>query len=211
MKDYYEILQVNEKASIEIIEKAYKTLAKKYHPDLQTDETKRKFAEEKLKNLNEAYKVLSDDFLREQYDEELQIERMKNLKKQMRYQNDNIRFQDEPNYQQESYEINKNNMENSDEKNTNSENKIKQKYKKTNTDVGTFSSMANLVKEIIANRPKTGEKRKITKKDVFAVLLTIIIAIIIGVILWFIPFTNGWMRELIFENPLFSWIGNLFS
>lgn len=35
MKNYYEILQVNEKASQEIIEKAYKVLAKKYHPDLQ--------------------------------------------------------------------------------------------------------------------------------------------------------------------------------
>ena len=37
MKNYYEILQVNENASIEIIEKAYKVLAKKYHPDLQKD------------------------------------------------------------------------------------------------------------------------------------------------------------------------------
>ncbi len=204
MKDYYEILQVNEKASIEIIEKAYKTLAKKYHPDLQTDETKRKFAEEKFKNLNEAYKVLSDDFLREQYDEELEIERMKNLKKQMRYQNDNIRFQDEPNYQEENSSINKENIKKSEPEN-------EEKYRKNKTDIGTFSSMTNLVKEIIANRPKAGEKRKITKKDVFAVVLTIIIVIIIGIILWFIPFTNGWMRELIFENPLFSWIGNLFS
>ena len=37
MKNYYEILQVNENASQEIIEKAYKVLAKKYHPDLQND------------------------------------------------------------------------------------------------------------------------------------------------------------------------------
>ena len=204
MKDYYEILEVNEKASIEIIEKAYKTLAKKYHPDLQTDETKRKFAEEKLKNLNEAYKVLSDDFLREQYDEELQIERMKNYKRQRRYQNDDIRFQDAPNYQEYNNTINKSNIKKQEAEN-------EEKYRRTKTDVGTFASMTNLVREVIANRPKTGEKRKITKKDVFAVLLTIIIAIIIGIILWFIPFTNGWMRELIFENPLFSWIGNLFS
>ena len=209
MKDYYEILQVNEKASIEIIEKAYKTLAKKYHPDLQTDETKRKFAEEKFKNLNEAYKVLSDDFLREQYDEELQIEKMKKYKRQMRYQNDNVRFQ----YTKMSEDINdfenKSNLRNENRKNADYENQ--ERYKKTKNDVGTFSSMTNLVKEIIANRPKTGEKRKITKKDVFAVGLTILIVIIIGVILWFLPFTNGWMRELIFENPLFSWIGKLFS
>lgn len=209
MKDYYEILQVNEKASIEIIEKAYKTLAKKYHPDLQTDENKRKFAEEKLKNLNEAYKVLSDDFLREQYDEELQIERMKNFKKQMRYQNDNIRFQDTKTHVNTNNFENNNNARNENIKNRDYE--TQEKYKKTKNDVGTFSSMTNLVKEIIANRPKTGEKRKITKKDVFAVGLTILIVLIIGIILWFIPFTNSWMRELIFENPLFSWIGKLFS
>lgn len=209
MKDYYEILQVNEKASIEIIEKAYKTLAKKYHPDLQTDEIKRKFAEEKLKNLNEAYKVLSDDFLREQYDEELQIERMKNFKKQMRYQNDNIRFQDTKTPVNTNSFENNNNARNENIKNRDYE--TQEKYRKTKNDVGTFSSMTNLVKEIIANRPKTGEKRKITKKDVFAVGLTILIVLIIGIILWFIPFTNSWMRELIFENPLFSWIGKLFS
>ncbi len=209
MKDYYEILQVNEKASIEIIEKAYKTLAKKYHPDLQTDEIKRKFAEEKLKNLNEAYKVLSDDFLREQYDEELQIERMKNFKKQMRYQNDNIRFQDTKTPVNTNSFENNNNARNENIKNRDYE--TQEKYRKTKNDVGTFSSMTNLVKEIIANRPKTGEKRKITKKDVFAVGLTILIVLIMGIILWFIPFTNSWMRELIFENPLFSWIGKLFS
>ena len=41
MKNYYEILQVNENASQEIIEKAYKVLAKKYHPDLQNDMKKK--------------------------------------------------------------------------------------------------------------------------------------------------------------------------
>ena len=41
MKDYYGILEVNEKASQEIIEKAYKTLVKKYHPDLYSSVEKR--------------------------------------------------------------------------------------------------------------------------------------------------------------------------
>ena len=50
-----------------------------------------------------------------------------------------------------------------------------------------------------------------TQKDILAIFLTIITVILIGVILWFIPFTNGWMRELLFENPLFNWIGGLFS
>ena len=53
--------------------------------------------------------------------------------------------------------------------------------------------------------------KEVTKKDILALVLTIIIVILIGIALWFIPFTNGWMRELLFENPLFNWIGSIFS
>ena len=52
MKDYYGILEVNEKASQEIIEKAYKTLVKKYHPDLYSSIEKRE-AEKKLKEIHQ--------------------------------------------------------------------------------------------------------------------------------------------------------------
>ena len=52
MKTLYEILEVSETASKEIIEKAYKTLAKKYHPDLQETADKEK-AEEMMKKINE--------------------------------------------------------------------------------------------------------------------------------------------------------------
>ena len=71
MKNYYEILEVDKKASPEIIEKAYKVLAKKYHPDLQEDENIKK-AEEMMKSINEAYSVLSDEFKRRTYDEQIQ-------------------------------------------------------------------------------------------------------------------------------------------
>ena len=66
-KNYYEILQINQNASSEIIEKAYKTLAKKYHPDLQ-EESKKSESEEILKEINEAYEVLSDPIKRKNYD-----------------------------------------------------------------------------------------------------------------------------------------------
>ena len=59
MKKYYEILEVDKNASQEVIEKAYKTLAKKYHPDLQQGSMKQQYAE-KMKIINEAYDVLSD-------------------------------------------------------------------------------------------------------------------------------------------------------
>lgn len=70
MKNYYEILEVSKNASQEIIEKAYKTLAKKYHPDTQTDDNKL-WAESKFKEINEAYKVLSNIEKRKNYDVEL--------------------------------------------------------------------------------------------------------------------------------------------
>lgn len=64
-KDYYEILGVDEDADQEEIKKAYKKLAKKYHPD-RSDSDK---AEDKFKEIGEAYSVLSDPEKREQYDQ----------------------------------------------------------------------------------------------------------------------------------------------
>lgn len=70
MKNYYEILEVDSKASPEVIEKAYKTLVKKYHPDLQNGMKKNEY-EEKMKEINEAYMVLTDDYKKTTYDEQL--------------------------------------------------------------------------------------------------------------------------------------------
>ncbi len=65
-KDYYKLLGVDEKASEKEIKKAYKKLALKYHPDKNPDN---KEAEEKFKEINEAYQVLSDAEKRKKYDE----------------------------------------------------------------------------------------------------------------------------------------------
>lgn len=62
MKDYYNILGVDKKASKEEIKKAFRTLAHKYHPDKKGGDA------EKFKEVNEAYTVLSDDQKRAQYD-----------------------------------------------------------------------------------------------------------------------------------------------
>lgn len=90
MKKYYEILEVDKNASQEVIEKAYKTLAKKYHPDLQQGSKKQEYAE-KMKIINEAYDVLSDKEKREQYNEVLineesqkHIEHYKDISKEQR-------------------------------------------------------------------------------------------------------------------------------
>lgn len=64
-KDYYKILGVNRNANQEEIKKAYRKLAKKYHPDLNPND---KEAQEKFKDINEAYEVLSDEEKRKRYD-----------------------------------------------------------------------------------------------------------------------------------------------
>ncbi|MEL7591328.1 MAG: J domain-containing protein [Anaerolineaceae bacterium] len=65
-KDYYKILGVERKASQDDIKKAFRKLAMKYHPDQNKDN---KQAEEKFKEINEAYEVLSDPKKRERYDQ----------------------------------------------------------------------------------------------------------------------------------------------
>lgn len=64
-EDYYEILGVKKNSTDEEIKKAYKQLAKKYHPDIN----KAPDSEEKFKKLSEAYAVLSDKQKREQYNQ----------------------------------------------------------------------------------------------------------------------------------------------
>lgn len=65
-RDYYEVLGVNKNATDEELKKAYRRLAKKYHPDANPDNKKE--AEAKFKEVNEAYETLSDKQKREMYD-----------------------------------------------------------------------------------------------------------------------------------------------
>ncbi len=65
MKDYYEILGVSREADPKTIKVAYKSLIKKYHPDIN----KQPGAEEKFKEIKKAYEVLSDEQKRIQYDQ----------------------------------------------------------------------------------------------------------------------------------------------
>lgn len=170
MKDYYEILEVNKKASQEVIEKAYKVLAKKYHPDLYSSIDK-KNAENKLKDINEAYRVLSSSFLKEQYDKELEKE---NKKRQ---------------------EVNKQNIVNKNIK-TNTVNTKRQEIPMHK--VGSFMGLVDVIKAVIPKRNmKLGEK-KLKEEDIKAAWITLIIVIVLGIILWFIPATNQFIRSL---NP----------
>lgn len=65
-RDYYEVLGLQKGASADEIKKSYRSLARKYHPDLHPDD---KDCAEKFKEVNEAYEVLSDPSKKERYDQ----------------------------------------------------------------------------------------------------------------------------------------------
>jgi DnaJ-class molecular chaperone len=62
--DYYHILGITPDANLKSIKAAYRQMARQYHPDTQTDES----SEERMKQVNEAYDVLSDARKRKVYD-----------------------------------------------------------------------------------------------------------------------------------------------
>ncbi|MFN2190597.1 MAG: molecular chaperone DnaJ [Candidatus Promineifilaceae bacterium] len=64
MRDYYEILEVDRNASKEDLKKAYRRLARRYHPDVSSEDG----SDERFKEINEAYEVLSNDNSRAAYD-----------------------------------------------------------------------------------------------------------------------------------------------
>lgn len=67
-RDYYDTLGIDRNASDDEIKKAFRKLARQFHPDLQSTDQQKKQAEEKFKEINEAYEVLSDGDKRRRYD-----------------------------------------------------------------------------------------------------------------------------------------------
>lgn len=178
MKKYYEILEVHPKASLEVIEKAYRVLAKKYHPDLYSGE-KRLYAEKKLRDINEAYKILSDEFLREQYNLELE----KELEFERGYTTSSNK----------ETKINSiENRKNRKEKKNQEEENYVEKH-----EVGTLMGLFDITKALFKNKPNIKSIKELKKEDYIAAGLTLLIMLILGVILWFIPATNGFVRSIL--------------
>ena len=188
MKNLYDVLEVSKKASKEIIEKAYKTLAKKYHPDVQEAENKA-IAEEKMKEINEAYSILIDEQKRKEYDEKLFEEEQEELEK---------RAQDIANNQYNNTEI---------EENFKSDEELKRYYQNVERQIKQEEESRRKEAEIyrqnyIQYMKSLGYKfkKKFTMKDFLVILITIIALIVISYILWIIPPIHDWMVNLYNDN-----------
>ena len=168
-KNYYNILEVNKNASPEIIEKAYKTLVKKYHPDLQDNNLKAEY-EEKIKLINEAFEVLSNSEKRKNYDlnlkqTEFSVEDYNNLI------NENLKLKNEINYL-------KNNI------NNNFNNKINENLNYNNISGNYFEDIKQKynINNILEN--------------ILALSLTIFIFVFIFFILFCIPYTRNFLINI---------------
>ena len=208
-KTFYEILEVSESASPEIIEKAYKVLAKKYHPDLQVSGDKAQ-AEAKMKQINEAYEVLGDSEKRSAYDLKLKTEReqekSENMQSSYMQATNNIEYQKGANAEYNNYRA-----ENWQEK------------QKSEFDLKSKEYARKLQEEEQRQRQKMQEnlnkeyqnayenylrslgykiKHKITKENIKDIIIVIIIIIAIIIILWFIPPTHNWMVNFYESNTI---------
>ena len=169
MKNYYEILEVNTNASPEVIEKSYKVLAKKYHPAAWPSH-KSYWAEDRFKEIAEAYYILSNTDLRRDYDIKIGVNNSFETKYNALY-NENEKLKSEIN----NMKINNNS------KNINNKNNVQSYFKKYTR------NLTSLIKNEINVPP---EERATNFK---ALILTIIIISILVFIFWKVPFLHNFI------------------
>ena len=206
MKNYYEILEVDKNASQEVIEKAYRTLAKKYHPDLQQGLKQQEYAE-KMKIINQAYDVLSNDVKRQEYNQKIE--------------NETISREQHERIMQENYKLKQqiNQMGN--------QQTSQQNYKQVQQmDEGTIINMSRILNEqmkaarkqayydaYIQDLQNRGYKIRY-KRDIkyYLKLIKIIaITILIGFLIYQIPFVKNFFTNLYNENAVFHAIIDVFK
>ena len=188
MKNYYEILEVAKNASPEVIEKAYKALIKKYHPDLQPDDKKQE-AENKIKLINEAYDILSDPTKKENYDNELsQLEYQKEVEKQKQMQMQN-------NYQNPSTVTQKNQS-----KTIPTQNSYQEQIDKINAINKAYNDAYVSALKNMGYKVRYKKTFKQYLKMIFSIICAIFFIIIISIILWHIPFIKKFLIDLYNNN-----------
>ena len=203
-KNFYEILEVDKDASPEVIEKAYKTLIKKFHPDLQQGNLKEQY-EEKIKKINEAYEILSDQEKRDKYNLTL-INNKINADEYNKLYSENINLKNEINYLKNKANNNTNNNNvNTVNNNSNTNDNYSKNNYQINKDID--EKINNAVNRAyydayIQDLKNRGYKIKYKKtfKDFLSLILTILVIIILAFILWHIPPVKNYIINTYYSN-----------
>ena len=201
MKNYYELLEVSQSASQEVIEKAYKTLTKKYHPDLQTSLDKT-YAEQKMKELNEAYDVISNPEKRNAYNQELKKFEEEKLNQ---IQNDYQEIKQPNNNENDFNQIN----------DTVQNNQVQDDYLKQQQLQFELEKRQAIEKAYhdayIQDLKNRGYKIKYKKtfKQHLKNFVTILVIIFILLAVFQIPFIKNYFVNLYNENAIIKWIVDL--
>ena len=205
-KNYYKILQIDRNASPEIIEKAYKTLAKKYHPDLKSENNKEKYVEI-FKVINEAYQTLSDPYLKASYDKSLSDNEISRDKYDMLYrQNQELKSELNDLHSQRNYFNNhQQNIQNTNipqdyTNNIKYEQEIQQAKQKAYHDA--------YIQDLKSRGYKIRERR--TFSDYLKNILSFLIVLLILSIFFQLPFMKKYMNDLYNDNPIIRLIANIF-
>ena len=216
-KNYYEILEVDINASPEIIEKAYKTLAKKYHPDLQ-DDIHKKEAEETFKIINEAYQTLSDPEQRDLYDQKIENTIISQDKYDEMYHQNQILKNKLNDLQQHmhnnTYSQNVNHNTNINNSSINTENFYQNEPYKKNLQ---YEQQVNEARQqayydaYVQDLKNRGYKIRYKKSfsDYMKTFIAIALVLFILFLLWQIPFIKNYFIELYNTNPVFNVIGKI--
>ena len=223
-KNYYEILEVDKNASSEIIDKAYKTLAKKYHPDLQ-DDIHKKEAEKNFKMINEAYEVLSNQEQRALYDQKIEntvisqdeyneiLKQNQSLKNQVK--NLQQQIYDNLTYSQnihDAYNTNRNHNNNHmvrEDQHVQSAQHKKNLQLKQQIHQARQQAYQDAYTQDMENRGYTIQYKK-SFSDYLKSLISLAIVILILFLIFQLPFVKNYFIELYHTNSLVRVISNIF-
>ena len=209
MSNLYELLEVSEKASKEIIERAYKILAKRYHPDLQEEKDKKQ-AEEKMKQINEAYTILIDDEKRKAYDIELNAKRQEEIQRKMqentKVNNEITRVEQEVFNDLQNANIKKQ-KEEQDKINRKLAEEQKSNMEKLQADLQrTYSNAYNNYLRSLGYKIK----EPWTLKRFIELMKVLIILAVIIIFIWFFPPTHKLIIDFYEQNVVLKFIIDIF-
>lgn len=211
----YDILEVSEKASKEVIEKAYKVLAKKYHPDLQAEEDKME-AESRMKEINEAYNILSNDDTRKKYDVELKNIREIEVQEEIANKQNVYGSEETENY---NFNVQNNIMpqENVNDLQRDLQEVLRQQQENLRMQQAAYAKQQAEMEKQYNNAyykylKSLGYKVKFkwTWKQYVTLFIVIMILVGIGFILWIIPPTHEWMLDVYNSNIFIKTFVNIF-